>query len=233
MTLVQEKRCRGKLLTEPTSFVGREGELARLAELLHGTADLQGQDRLDLDRPPLVTITGLGGVGKTRLALRAAAGAARWYPGGVRFTDLATVGAPESLPAALMTGLGLSQHGLSQHDLSQHGLSQPGLGAPDEGAELDAVLAHLRDRRLLLVLDTCEHLIDACAGLTASLLRGAMGLSVLATSRQPLDVPGDHIVPLRPLAVPDRGTRDTAGTAVELFRQRAASAAPDCALTDD
>jgi predicted ATPase/DNA-binding CsgD family transcriptional regulator len=220
MTLVQANQLRGQLPAEVTGFVGRADELARLAELLHGPArSLAGQDPDSPDLPRLVTVTGPGGVGKTRLALRAAARAGRWYPGGVHFADLATVGTPEALPAALISGLGL----LGQ-DPPEQGLA---------GRDLAAILAHLRGRRLLLVLDTCEHLIEACAGLTANLLRNVSGVTVLATSRQPLDVPGEHLLPLRPLTVPDRGARHVAGTAIELFRQRAASVVPGCPLTDE
>jgi predicted ATPase/DNA-binding CsgD family transcriptional regulator len=216
MTLVQAKRRRGQLPAEVTGFVGREGELAQLAELLHGSNyPAAGQDRVGQDRPRLVTVTGLGGVGKTRLALRAAARAGRWYPDGTYFADLAAVATPESLPAALLAGLGLDEPGLDEPGLGGHGLDDT-----DEGSDLAAVLARLRDRRLLLVLDTCEHLIDACARLTATLLWNTAGVTVLATSRQPLDVPGEHILPLRPLPVPGHGAREAAGSAVELFSQR-------------
>ncbi len=85
---------------------------------------------------------------------------------------------------------------------------------------LDAVVEHLRERRLLLVLDSCEHLLDACAMLADTLLREAPGLSVLATSRQPLDVPGEHCLPIAPLPPED---------ALELLVQRAAVAGPGAA----
>src|SRR5215475_6032859 len=102
MTLVQARRRRGQLPAEVTGFVGREGELAQLAELLHGVS----HPATGKDRPRLVTVTGPGGVGKTRLALRAAARAGRWYPGGAYFADLATVTDPEVLPAAVLAELG-------------------------------------------------------------------------------------------------------------------------------
>ena len=87
---------------------------------------------------------------------------------------------------------------------------------------LDAVMEHLRGRRLLIVLDTCEHLVDACAMLCDILLREAAGLSVLATSRQPLDVPGEHCVPIAPLARED---------ALDLFTQRGAAVTGGLAAT--
>ncbi|AKH86243.1 hypothetical protein AA958_33025 [Streptomyces sp. CNQ-509] len=94
---------------------------------------------------------------------------------------------------------------------------QPGMGT------LDAMVAHLRERRLLIVLDTCEHLLDACAMLSDVLLREAPGVSVLATSRQPLDVPGERCLTTAPLGPAD---------SLELFVQRAASVAPGFAVTD-
>src|SRR5215470_10148011 len=112
MTPVQVKpRRRGQLPAEVTGFVGREGELAQLAELLHGGAHpAAGRDRGGQDRPRLVTVTGLGGAGKTRLALRAAARAGRWYPDGTYFADLAAVATPEALPAAVAAALSLGEH---------------------------------------------------------------------------------------------------------------------------
>ncbi len=231
MTLVQAKRRRGQLPAEVTGFVGREDELAMLTELLHGTAPpAAGPGRGGQHRPRLVTVTGPGGVGKTRLALRAADHARRWYPGGVHFAELDAVSTPELLPAALAAGLGLSEHDLSEHGLTGDGFRE--LGQARDG-DLAAVLAHLRDRRLLLILDTCEHLIEASARLTASVLRYAGGVTVLSTSRQPLDVPGEHLLPLRPLPVPGPGARDCAGSAVELFAQRAASVVPGFTVTDE
>ncbi len=216
MTLVQAKRCRGVLPAEVTGFVGRESELAQLAELLHASSSpATAKDRAGHDRPRLVTVTGLGGVGKTRLALRAAARAGRWYSDGTYFADLATVTTAPSLAAAVAEAL--------NHDA----------GGTDAGGDLATVLARLRERRVLLVLDTCEHLIDACAQLTATLLRGTAGVTVLATSRQPLDVPGEHILLLPPLPVPDHGARETAGSAVELFSQRAASVVADFTMTEE
>lgn len=148
-----------------------------------------------LERARLVTLVGPGGVGKSRTALRAAGGMADRFPDGVRLVELSALHDPELIPATLAGVLQLPE---------QSGMSV-----------LDAVVERLRDRRTLLVLDTCEHLVDACAMLCDILLREAAGLSVLATSRQPLDVPGERCVPIAPLPRED---------AVDLFVQRAAAA---------
>jgi non-specific serine/threonine protein kinase len=181
----------GTLPAEVTGFVGRRRELTDLDRLLHEAR--------------LVTVTGPGGVGKTRVALRAAASAESRHPDGVRLVELSGLRGGELLPHTVAAALGLAEQ---------------------EGrAQLDVVLDHLRERRLLLVLDTCEHLVDACAMLADLVLREAPGVTVLATSRQPLDVPGEHTLPIPPLSV------DT-GEAVELFAQRAAAVVPGFVLDD-
>ncbi|MDN3023559.1 LuxR C-terminal-related transcriptional regulator [Streptomyces sp. S.PB5] len=147
-----------------------------------------------LERARLVTLVGPGGVGKSRTALQSAGDLTGRFPDGVRLVELSALHDPELIPATLAGVLGLPE--------------QSGMSA------LDAVVEHLRDRRSLILLDTCEHLVDACAMLCDILLREAAGLSVLATSRQPLDVPGEHCVPIAPLPAED---------AVELFLQRAAA----------
>lgn len=191
-------RRAGELPTELTGFVGRRAELAQLAGLL--------------ETARLITVTGPGGVGKTRVSLRAAALAANRYPDdGVCLVELSALRDPELLPHTVATGLGL----------------------PQTESQLDAVLDYLHDRKLLLILDTCEHLLDACAMLADAILRAAPGVTVLATSRQPLDVPGEHTCPVPPLPVPDQHSPacDATGDAVELFAQRAAAAVPGFALT--
>ncbi|MFH8345130.1 LuxR C-terminal-related transcriptional regulator [Streptomyces sp. NPDC018045] len=187
----------GRLPAEVTGFVGRASELAAAAALLA--------------RARLVTVLGPGGVGKTRLALRAAACAAGNYADGVRFVDLSGVQDPGLLPRSLSGALGLPVRA-----------SRP---------PMEALTAYLADRELLLVLDTCEHLLDACAATAGLLLAQAPGLTVLATSRQALDAPGEHLLPVPPLALPDPdGTGD--GDALNLLVQRAAAVAPGFALTD-
>ncbi|WP_172383300.1 LuxR C-terminal-related transcriptional regulator [Streptomyces sp. MNP-20] len=154
-------------------------------------------------RAPLVTLVGPGGVGKSRTALRVAAAVTEDFPDGVWLAELSGLRDPELVPATLAAVLDLPE--------------QPGM------EPLDAVVAHLRARRLLLVLDTCEHLVDACALLCDVLLREAAGVAVLATSRQPLDVPGERCLPLAPLPADD---------ALELFAQRAAAVVPDFTVHD-
>lgn len=183
------QRRGGQLPVELTSFVGRGGELA----VVHDA----------LQRSRLVTLAGPGGVGKSRLALRAAAGLAGRFEDGVRLVELSALHDPELIPATLAGVLELPE---------QSGMTP-----------LDAVVEHLRERRLLLVLDTCEHLVDACAMLCDILLREAGGLHVLATSRQPLDVPGEHCVPVAPLPTED---------AVDLFVQRASAVSAGFTATD-
>ncbi|MER5949125.1 LuxR C-terminal-related transcriptional regulator [Streptomyces sp. NPDC001904] len=151
----------------------------------------------------LVTLVGPGGVGKSRTALRGAAELAGGFPDGVVLVELSALRDPELIPVTLAAVLELPE---------QVGMEP-----------LDAVVAHLQGRRMLVVLDTCEHLVDACAMLADVLLREAAGVQVLATSRQPLDVPGEHCVSLAPLEPDD---------ALELFVQRAAAVVPGFAVHD-
>jgi predicted ATPase len=173
----------------------------------------------------LVTIVGPGGVGKTRVALVAASRAAASYPDGPWIVELSGLRDPALLPNTVASVLGLPQQ--------------------DTRPALDTVLEYLRDRQLLLILDTCEHLLDACAALTQAVLRDAPCVTVLATSRQSLDMPGEYIFPIGPLPVPEHdgialvphvlaaGALAGGGDAVELFALRAGSAVPDFAVTPD
>ena len=200
MFLGQALRSRGQLPVETTSFVGREAELARLSVLL--------------SRARLVTVTGPAGVGKTRLALRAAARAAPGFTDGACLAELAAVAEPGLLVPSVAGVLGV--------------------GGPLRGSPLDAVLAHLADRHLLLILDTCEHLVDACAMFAEAVIARAPRVTMLATSREPLDVSGENACPVAPLPIPRRPDAGTpAGTAVELFIQRASAAVPGHVFTPD
>ncbi|WP_063819225.1 ATP-binding protein [Herbidospora cretacea] len=150
---------------EVTSFIGREPEITEIARLL------------DVSR--LVTLTGVGGVGKSRLAGRVAAVAQAGFPDGVFVADLAKVGDAELLSHAVADAIRLTDR-----------TTRP----PDE-----VLTAHLSGRRALLVLDGADRLVDACARLAERLLRGAPGLRVLVTSRQPLDVAGEHLFSVAPM----------------------------------
>jgi non-specific serine/threonine protein kinase len=198
-------RTPGTLPPQTSGFVGREAELARARELLR-------QSRL-------VTITGPGGVGKTRLAVRAAGEAAGGFRDGVHLVELSAVHDPGLLTHTLAARLTIAK--LSNAEF-------------DQGSQLDRLLGFIRERELLLILDTCEHVIDACAALADSILREAPGVTILATSRQPLDAAGEAVLQLSPLPVPDPSA-DSAGKAdaVELFTQRAAAAVPGFTVTPE
>jgi predicted ATPase/DNA-binding CsgD family transcriptional regulator len=200
MFLGQALRNRGQLPVETTGFVGREAELARLSALL--------------SRARLVTVTGPAGVGKTRLALRAAAKAVPGFADGACLAELATIADPGLLVPSVAGALGVA--------------------GPLRGSPLDAVLAHLADRNLLLILDTCEHLVDACAMFAEAVIARAPRVTMLATSREPLDISGENACPVAPLPVPRRHDQGRpAGTAVELFVQRASAAVPGYTFTPD
>ncbi|GAA4476555.1 hypothetical protein GCM10023094_16690 [Rhodococcus olei] len=194
----------GNLPTELTSFVGRRTELAEV--------------RTALSASRLVTLAGIGGVGKTRLALRTAASVRRGFPDGVWLVELGEVRDP-----ALVTGLVATTLGV--HDLSTRPLG-------------DVLVDVLSTRTMLLVLDNCEQVIDAVAELAWQLLARCPTLHVLATSREPLGVRGETVTRVLPLTTPEpdrvpslRGAARY--DAVRLFAERAAAALPGFALTDD
>jgi predicted ATPase/class 3 adenylate cyclase/DNA-binding CsgD family transcriptional regulator len=174
-----------------TSFVGRDGELTQLQELL-------AQHRV-------VTLTGAGGVGKTRLAIQVAAAMAPEFGDGVWYVDLAPIADPELVAVTVARALGLPD--------------QPGRPT------MDTLLRFVCDRQMLVVLDNCEHLLDASAELVVALLSGAARLSLLATSREAIGVAGE--VSWR---VPSLSPADDA---IELFTDRARHARPDFTITDD
>ncbi|MBP2326940.1 non-specific serine/threonine protein kinase [Kibdelosporangium banguiense] len=178
------------LPTETTTFVGRRAELVEARTLLAANR--------------LLTLTGPGGVGKTRLALRIARQISRTFPDGVRLVEVDTVHDNGLLMQTVATALGLRDIG--------------------EDA-LDRVLEFLRDKSMLLVLDNCEHLGTACGVLVAQILAVAPAVRVLATSRHVLGIAGEQLLPVRPLPVP--GTTEARQDAVTLFGHRAAQAHPD------
>jgi non-specific serine/threonine protein kinase len=165
----------------------------------------------------LVTLTGVGGVGKTRLALRVAFEVRRMFPDGVWLVELATVDDPELLVPVVGSALRMAD-----------GTTRP---------QLQMLSDYLEDKRLLMVLDNGEHLLDACAMLSHKLLGAAPGLRILATSRHVLHVEGEHVLPVLPLPVshPDRPLPVTCNhdAAVRLFMDRAAAVVPGFTLDAD
>ena len=185
--------ARGNLPAPLTSFVGREQDLARVEELL--------------GRARLVTLTGTGGTGKTRLALEAGARMTGRFADGVWLAELAGVADPGLVGVQVMGALGVRQAG-----------SMP---------VLEALIWRLRPAELLLVLDNCEHLLDACAELAGVLLRAAPGLRVLATSREPLGTAGEVACAVSPLGLPPEaaGAQEAGrAPAVRLFLDRGMAA---------
>ncbi|MDF3310221.1 LuxR C-terminal-related transcriptional regulator [Rhodococcus sp. T2V] len=188
-----------------TSFVGRRTELLELRRLL-------GDHRL-------VTITGPGGMGKTRLAIHAAVEYRRAFPDGVRVIELAALRSPDLLTQTVVDGLALANRDMH--------------ASPTE----NTIIEYLRTRRMLLILDNCEHLLDECAQLVSVLLRSTTDLRIVTTSREILSVPDEFVFPLPPLptvngtesSTPARGT----GSAVELFVNRAAAVLSKFELTEE
>ncbi len=195
--------ARHNLPLQLTSFVGREQEL--------------GQIKQELERARLLTLTGVGGCGKTRLALQVAAELLERYPDGVWLVELAPLADPALLPGAIAAALGVRE-------------------APGQTI-LETLLGVLRDKRLLLVLDNCEHLLDACAHVADALLRRCPGVQLLATSREALGIAGEVSWRVPSLAIP---TADAAVSldallrcdAVRLFIDRALAVQPAFQLTN-
>jgi predicted ATPase/DNA-binding CsgD family transcriptional regulator len=189
------------LPAEVTSFVGRRQELREVKRLLTTTR--------------LLTLTGSGGAGKTKLALRAAAEMSRGFPDGAWLVLLASINDPLLVTQAVFSALGV-------HDQSS-------------GLSLSTLADYLAGKRLLLVLDNCEHLLDACAVLAGTLLAACPDLHVLATSRQALGVAGEVRMVVPPMSLPAEG-KDTSVQrllgcdAVWLLTERAAAASPGFAV---
>jgi predicted ATPase/DNA-binding winged helix-turn-helix (wHTH) protein len=187
--------------------------ITRVIGRAESVAAISGQ----LARRRFVTVVGPGGIGKTTVALAVAAHLAESYPDRVCFAELASLSDPRLIPGALASVLGLATLG-----------DQP----------LPALVAHLQNKSMLIVLDNCEHALDAVAVLAESLLRGAPGVHLLATSRQPLRGEGEFLHHLAALAVPPRGDRPSIPealgfSAVELFAERAAASLDSFELTGD
>ena len=179
------------LPTQPTTFIGRGPQITEIIEIL--------------EENRLVTLTGAGGAGKTRLAIEVAGRIATVFSDGVWYVDLAPITHPEVVPVAVARALGLPD--------------QPGRSIGD------TLKAHIRDRQLLLLLDNCEHLLESCAVLVSGILAGCSRVTVLATSREPLLVPGELNWSVPSLSLADE--------AVELFADRAHRARPDFVVGED
>lgn len=190
------------LPAELTPFVGREDEVRAVSGLLR-----RAQTRL-------VTLTGPGGIGKSRLSLQVAASLQDEYEDGVFFVPLAAIHNPALIPPAIAQAVGAP-------------VSQ-------DNAPIEPLIAHLRSRQLLLILDNFEQLVDA-APMINELLRGAPSLKIVVTSREALLIYGEHIYPVMPLTLPDQSRPVTLDllekfSATALFVQRVVASAPDLTL---
>jgi predicted ATPase/DNA-binding SARP family transcriptional activator len=204
-------RPRTNLPAGLTSFVGRDEELGAVAALV-------AESRL-------VTLTGPGGSGKTRLATEVARTMAGRQPDGVWLVELAPLTDETELPSAVLAVLGLRVDALTS--------GPPGFVADADPA--DRLAAALRTRSALLVLDNCEHVIDGAAALAGRLLGECPALRVLATSREPLGITGESLWPVDPLSLPPAdATAERAGefAAVRLFADRAAAVRPGFTVDD-
>jgi len=197
-------RLQANLPIQASSFVGRERELDELKGMLTESR--------------LLTLTGPGGCGKTRLSLQAADHLAEDFEDGVAFVELASLSKPEVIAESVARAVGARW---------------------DAGiSPAEALLDHLASKEMLLLLDNCEHLIEGSAGMADALLRTCPGLKVLATSREALRIPGERSWIVPSLSLPD--ARSTMGSeelmrheAVRLFVERAAAAVPGFSLTDE
>ncbi|MEU7902250.1 BTAD domain-containing putative transcriptional regulator [Actinoplanes sp. NPDC049118] len=201
----RHRRYRGNLPAEVSSFIGREDDLRAVRGLIAAHR--------------LVTLTGPGGSGKTRLSVEAGQALADSHPDGVWQVELAPLTDPAEVPQTVLTALNLR---------SQVLVARPGLGTVvSESVEpLTRLTEALAGKDLLLILDNCEHLIDAAASVADALLRAAPGLRLLATSREPLGIPGEQLWPVEPLAVAPSESHAAGYPAVRLLLDRAVAARP-------
>ncbi|MEV5809125.1 AfsR/SARP family transcriptional regulator [Streptomyces parvulus] len=214
-------RRRGNLRARLTSFVGRDADIESL--------------RADLATARLVTLLGPGGAGKTRLSQEAAEGAGDTAPDGVWLAELAPVDDPDAVPEAVLTALGAREtvlYGAGAEEMRAAGAERP-------ATAVERLVEHCGRRRMLIVLDNCEHVVDAAARLTEELLARCPHLTVLATSREPLGVPGESLRPVEPLPEPaalrllaDRGAAARPGFRPDADEDTAAACAEICRRLD-
>ncbi|REE95350.1 BTAD domain-containing putative transcriptional regulator [Thermomonospora umbrina] len=202
----------GNLRARLTSFIGRDDDMHRVVKML-------GEARL-------VTLIGPGGAGKTRLALECGDRLHESMPDGVWSVELAPVTDPAEVPHAVLAALGLRETAL----ISARG----GLGAVETTDPLDRLGAALAGKRMLVLLDNCEHLLDAAAGLAARLLADCPQVRVLATSREPMGITGETLWPVEPLPLPPSDASPEEAVAfpsVRLLADRAAAVRPGFTVT--
>ncbi|TMG66810.1 MAG: adenylate/guanylate cyclase domain-containing protein [Chloroflexi bacterium] len=192
------------LPTQLTSFVGRSEMVARAKRLVETSR--------------LLTLTGPGGIGKTRLSLQVAAETFDQFPDGVYFIALSAVRDPEVIPSVIAQAIGIPMTG--------------------NRLPLDMVIEHLRNRKTLLVIDNFEQLLPEAAGFPSTLLQASPNLKVIVSSRAPLRAYGEHEFPVEPLLIPDSTTHPSLDIlsqyeAVKLFIERATAAKPDFYATNE
>ncbi|GAA1566403.1 BTAD domain-containing putative transcriptional regulator [Kribbella sancticallisti] len=205
---------RNNLRAPMTSFVGRAEDVAELARLVgNGTR--------------LVTMVGPGGAGKTRLATETGRSLVEQTGDGVWFVELAPLGDASDVAPAMLTALGASEYVDNLHTT----LAPKNL--PTRRAATDRLVEVIADRRVLLVLDNCEHLVQEVADLVDSLLAACPRLRVLTTSREPLSIPGEHLHQVGPLGLPPLHSTDDAYPSVQLFVDRARAVRPDFTITEN
>nr|WP_235747941.1 LuxR C-terminal-related transcriptional regulator [Nocardia coffeae] len=186
--------------TFATSFIGRDRELTALRTLL-------GEKRL-------ITISGPGGIGKTRLAVEAASEFRRAFPDGVRFVEIASLHSPTLMPQTVVDGLGIASR-----------------DRPEQSTD-DVVIEFLRHKQILIVLDNCEHMIDACARLVSKILRYTTRATIVVTSRETLSIPEEHVFAVPSLPTIREESARAVGAAMELFENRAAAVLSGFAITE-
>ena len=203
------------LPTQLTSFIGREGEIQEVKALLASTR--------------LLTLTGSGGSGKTRLALQTVSDFLGDFPDGVWIVELAALSDPSLVTQELASVLGV-------RDESE---AAPPSGVPGMDPLLTRLITYLQSKDMLIILDNCEHLIEACASLCQNLLQNCPNLKILATSREALGIVGETPWNVPPLSIPDSDDLPSLGTsdlskyeATRLFSERAQTILPTFEMTD-